>query len=88
MATRTTRKTVTFAKPFQLSALDGVQPGGQYLVDTDEERIDGISRLAYRRLATSIHLPAISAASNLREVIAVDPGELEAALLEDRCELV
>ena len=45
---RTTRKTVTFSRPFSLSAVDRILPSGTYTVDTDEELIDGLS-LAYRR---------------------------------------
>jgi hypothetical protein len=39
MPTRTTRKTVTFSRPFSLSAIDKILPSGSYTVDTDEELI-------------------------------------------------
>jgi hypothetical protein len=44
MPTRTTRKTVTFSRPFSLSAIDKILPSGSYTVDTDEELIDGLHR--------------------------------------------
>ena len=58
MTIRTTRKSVTFGHPFCLSAIDAVQPSGTYTIDTDEELIDGLSFLAYRRIATLLHRPS------------------------------
>ena len=54
---RTTREILTFNRPFSLSAVDEVQPAGSYAVDVDEELIEGLSFLAYRRVATTIYLP-------------------------------
>ena len=79
MTTRTTRKTVTFTQPFVLSGLAGAQPAGMYEVDTDEERIDSLSLLAYRRVATSIEVHRNGAT----QVFPIDPVELDAALLRD-----
>ena len=56
MTIRTTRKTVTFARPFSLGGVDGVQPPGSYDIDTDEEQIDSLTHLAWRRVATTIQL--------------------------------
>jgi hypothetical protein len=52
-------------------------------VDTDEELIDGLSFLAYRRVATLLHLPSVSSRVGVIEIITVDPSELEAALESD-----
>ena len=52
MTIRTTRTTVSFSQPFKLKDLEDIQPAGDYFLDTDEELIDGLSRLAYRRVAT------------------------------------
>jgi len=52
-------------------------------VDTDEELIDGLSFLAYRRVATLLHLPSTSSRAGTSEIIAIDPSELEAALKRD-----
>jgi hypothetical protein len=61
------RKTVTFTRPFNLTGIDGVQPAGAYEVFTDEELIDDLSFVAYRRVATAMHLrgtaPSVSTAS-------------------------
>jgi hypothetical protein len=83
MMTRTTRKTVTFRRPFSLSAVDKVQPSGTYTVDTDEELIDGLSFLAYRRVATLLHLPSTSSRAGVTELVTINPLELEAALNRD-----
>jgi hypothetical protein len=83
MMTRTTRKTVTFRRPFSISAIDKVQPSGTYTVDTDEELIDGLSFLAYRRVATLLHLPSMSSRVGVIEIVTINPLELEAALKRD-----
>jgi hypothetical protein len=54
MTTRTTGETVTFLHPFKLSGFDDIQPAGRYLVETDEERLEGLSFPVYRRLSTFI----------------------------------
>ena len=55
MTVRTRRKLVTVAQPFFLRAIDAVVPAGTYKIDIDQELIDGLSFLAYRRTATWIH---------------------------------
>ncbi|KAB2865976.1 MAG: hypothetical protein F9K43_16555 [Bauldia sp.] len=79
MTIRTTRKTVTFARPFSLAGIDGVNPAGAYEVDTDEEVIDNLSFLAYRRVATTIHLRRDGAS----QVHPIDPVDLDYRLLRD-----
>jgi hypothetical protein len=56
---RTAHETVTFDRPFSLSSVDEVQPAGTYTVVIDEELIEGLSFLAYRRVATTIYLPIV-----------------------------
>ena len=60
MTTRTTQTVVRFSSAFLLPGFDAPQPAGEYRVDQDEESIDGLSRLAWRRIAVFIHLPAIA----------------------------
>ena len=75
---------MTFTAPFALGGVDGIQPPGDYAIDEDEELIDGLSWLAYRRVATFIHLPAISSTDRLRsQLVGIDHSELEDALHED-----
>ena len=82
MTVRTTETTVVFRHPFVLSSVDGPQPGTYRLV-MDEEQIPGLSFLAFRRTATMLHLPAVSASSPSYQVVSVDPAELQAALEAD-----
>ncbi len=77
MTMRTHRKLVTFVEPFLLHAIDSVVPAGTYKIDTDEELIDGLSFLAYRRTATWIHLPSIGTKAGCSQMILVQPSELE-----------
>lgn len=83
MAGRTTRTSVTFARPFSLTDVDGTQPAGTYRVQTVEVTPDDLSFPAYRRVSTTIELPPVGVAGSKRQVIAIDPLELEAALERD-----
>ena len=84
MNTRTKHTTVTFTAPFSLTGVDEVQPPGDYAIAEDEELIDGLSWLAYRRVATFMHLPAISSTDRLKsQLVAIDHSELEAAIRQD-----
>ena len=84
--TRTSRKTVTFRRPFSLSALPNPQPAGAYAVETDETRLPTFTSAAYRRTATFMFLPAHAGSSGLAHMVEVDPLELESALAEDAAE--
>jgi len=53
-----------------------VQPAGAYTVDVDEELIEGLSFLAYQRVATTIYLPLGHGGAGSVQAIRVDPGEL------------
>jgi len=76
---RTTRESITFDHPFLLAAVDKLQPAGTYVVDIDEELIEGLSFLAYRRVATTIYLPLVQGNNGSVQAIRVDPQELAAA---------
>ena len=84
MTTRTSKKTVTFRRPFVLDGFDEVQPPGVYNVETDEELLEGISFPAYRRISVVIHLHARSDRPGILETLTVDPNALDAALERDR----
>ena len=76
---RTIRETVTFDHPFSLYAADGVQPAGTYTVETDEDLIEGVSFLAYRRVATTIYLPLRHGGPGSLQAVRIDPRELDEA---------
>jgi hypothetical protein len=79
MISRTISKTVTFVQPFRLDGLNGIQPAGSYIVETDEELLQALSFPAYRRTDTRIRLPT----ARSDQVARIDPAELEAALARD-----
>jgi hypothetical protein len=79
MTVRTSHKTVTFIRPFSLSALDEVQAAGTYTVQTDEELLPGVSFPAWRRIATVIFLPSRPGGAFVEQMVSIDPLELEAA---------
>ncbi len=83
MTVRTSRKPVTFARPFSLSGIDEMQPAGTYMVETDEELLSGLSFPAYRRVATLIFLPSRPGRAVGEQVANIDPLELQAALERD-----
>ena len=80
---RTNRKTVTFKRPFTLSALPTVQPAGSYAVETDEMLLPTFTAAAYRRTATLMFLPAHPESGGLAHMVEIDPDELESALAKD-----
>ncbi len=79
MTLRTRREKLTFAHPFALDGVDEVQAAGTYIVQTDEEPIEGISFLAYRRIATVILLPLPHGGPGSFQAVTVTPQEIEAA---------
>ncbi len=83
MTVRTKESTVTFARPFTMKGFDLEQPAGTYRLVTDEEEIIGLSFLAFRRTATMLEIPAISVSAVAKQVLPVDPAELEEALAAD-----
>ena len=78
MHERTTRKSVTFLHPFSLAGVDEELEAGTYIVETLEEAIEGLSFIAYRRVSTTI-VTAGRYGQAARQVLAIDPRDLEAA---------
>jgi len=79
MTTRTTRRVVTFNHAFTLNGIEGALPPGCYMIETEEEPLDSMSITAYRRLATTITLPAIGTISLRKQLVTIDPEDLIAA---------
>lgn len=84
MTTRTKRSIAHFAAPFVLRGLEGIQPAGDYDIDEDEEMIEGLSWLAYQRVATFIHIPARNSNRRKMQLVAIDYPELDTALKKDQ----
>lgn len=81
--TRTRSQLVVFRRPFVLRGLDSLQPAGTYRVDTDEEQLDTLTVVAWRRTATVVQLER----GGITEHLAVDPTELHEALMRDGAQL-
>jgi hypothetical protein len=86
MTERITRKTVSFLHPFALAGVEGEQPAGTYAVETTEEPIGGLSFIAYRRVSTTIVLASQQFGHASRQVVTIDPLDLEAAQKRDAIE--
>jgi hypothetical protein len=80
---RTIHSTVRFAHPFVLPTIEGEQPPGTYAVETTEVPIDGLSFVAYRRVSTTIILASSQFGPGSRQVVTIDPLDLEAAQKSD-----
>lgn len=86
MQERTTRKSVTFVRPFSLSGIDEKLEAGAYDVETREELIEGLSFVAYRRVSTTIVMAAKGYGRAARQVVEIDPVDLEVAQQIDALE--
>ena len=84
MTNRTTQTFVSFRSSFILPGLDALQPPGEYRVDHDEQSLDIVSRQAWMRVASFLHLPAIGARGATHQMAAIRSEDLEAALEKDR----
>lgn len=84
MTTRVTTTTVTFRKTFELDEIEGFLPPGSYRVETEEETLDSVSFVAYRRVATHIFVPQRESPSGAMQMLAIHPNGLAAALSRDR----
>lgn len=80
---RITHKTVTFVHPFMLKGFDTVFPAGNYVIDTTEELIEGLSFTAYRRVATELHYRTKTGVPFVEKTFTINPDALESALALD-----
>jgi hypothetical protein len=80
---RTRQEQVTFLHPFSIGDAVERQAPGTYTVETIEEPIDGLSFIAYRRVATTIVLPSRHFGLSSKQAVTIDPRDLEAARERD-----
>jgi hypothetical protein len=69
---RTARHSITFAQPFGVTGVEQEQPAGTYLIETDEELIEGLSFSAYRRTSTRIRLAADPRRPGIEEIVEIN----------------
>ncbi len=79
MAVRMISREVVFRRPFVLKGFDKVEPAGAYTVETEEESIDDVSLVVWKRLGTVIHITH----GGETEYVRVDPEDLLKALARD-----
>ena len=84
MTMRTTQTTVRFDRPFVLGVFAEVLPAGDYSVEIDEERLQGLSFAAFHRVRAVIALHPTDAAPGRTRKLTIAPSELDAALARDR----
>jgi hypothetical protein len=68
MITRTRNTLVVFHHPFELRGVDRTLPAREYRVMTDEQLIEELSFLVYRRVSTVIFAPGQSPNSSSVEI--------------------
>lgn len=83
MLTRSQRTTIVFRRQFVMKGLDRPQPAGTYVIETEEELLEGLSFPAYRRVSTTMTLRAQAPGTVLQAQL-VDPAELEKAQAAER----
>jgi hypothetical protein len=69
-----------------LKGFEQPQPAGTYTVETEQELLDTVTSLAYRRISTVMLLHAPNGNGRVTQVVTIDPAELDAALARDRRE--
>lgn len=79
METRTTKKQVTFAKPFRLMGMDAMQPPGTYTLTLEEQQLDVLRFIGWRQVSATLEVRCHGAT----EYFAVDMQDLREALLRD-----
>ncbi len=76
MTFRTKTATVTFDDAFNVKATGESYPAGRYDVRTDEEAIDSMTVVAWRRVATAI----LVTAGGVTQAVSIEPAELDALI--------
>lgn len=80
MINRISEATVRFSRPFVIDGFALELPPGDYVIETEEELIQGLSFPVYKRIATTLHVDRIPGRPGQRESWQIAPEALEAAL--------
>lgn len=83
MTSRTRREDLVFSRPFRLRGWKEPHPAGTYILETEEELIEGLSFAAYRRVGTTLTRKA-TPGGHTRQVIPVDLADLDSAVAAER----
>lgn len=83
MSGRTKNSTVKLMSEFTFAEYEGTLPPGEYSLTENEELIEGVSWLAYRRTATYIQVPAIGRGGLSCQLFKIGQEELTAIVEHD-----
>jgi hypothetical protein len=83
MLQRTRVEKTVFPKPFQIDGYERQIPAGTYSIEISEELIQELSFPAYRRVATTLLLPALPNRPGGTVFLSVTQADLDAALNTD-----
>jgi hypothetical protein len=81
---RTTEVDITFEHPFVLSSIIAPFHAGTYRLITDEERIEGLSFTAFRKVAVRLEIPSMEERVGNWQTLLVSQTEIDAAIENDR----
>ena len=84
MTQRISKQLVTFRQPFFLESIEGEWPAGDYTIETEEESIDSVSFLAFRRVGTTMIVHTRRNGRARHQYVVIDPAELDAAISRDQ----
>ena len=74
---------MTFTRPSVFDGFAQQLPAGDYVVETEEELIEGLSFPAHRRVSTTLHVDRIPGRPGQKESWHIVPEALEAAPIPD-----
>ncbi|HBN48288.1 MULTISPECIES: hypothetical protein [Thalassospira] len=81
---RTIQKTYAFHHPFHLKGFDHSFPAGSYNVETEEEMLEGLSFVSYKRTGTTLHMIRTATTIIEPKIFNIDPRDFDLAVLRDR----
>lgn len=84
MKNRINKHLVTFQNPFSLDSIEGEWPAGDYTIETEEEPLDSMAVLAFRRISTTLVIRPPAGRPGNTHFLTVDPSELDDALARDQ----
>ena len=84
MTSRTSKRTVTFGRPFILKVFDDGHMAGDYSMKTEEASLETMSVLARRRVSNLLYLRAKCGRAAVTRRSVIDPNELDVPQKRDR----
>jgi len=76
MPTRTIVTMISIHRPFAVPGVDGLQPAGEYAIETEEELLEPLSFAAWHRLSTHIRLTSNRGDS----LVPIEPADIRAII--------